>query len=830
MIHYSWKSIKNNKKSSFLIIFSLIAIFITAPITISALFEIQSNVDDNIQEYARGSYDILIRPTESQTKVEKLLGKVEENYLSYGEGGISLNEWEKIKNLKDVEIAAPVASLGYFTGEDKTLSLAYPSTSSYIDLTFSTFDGVNEYTFPDKSGYFYMLEQDNVYDKFDFYGESGLSTYVMGTKPIFLIPTTYHLTVGVDKEEEEKLTGINLSALDNQIPVHLKDNYDYLEVKRDIPIISLADSFIPLMGQANVFELEWNIEETLELKEQMDIEEDTPFFLSEQYSTMPDILSNIKRISEQNFEIPLFNFMKPFFYDPLSFEYDGTFSEELNFSFGITETSKFYSTRPIDYDIGEDGILVAQKVGSDSGVPTYREVVEHGASTYEYFASENETEIPFLLYPVGTFTTQNYQDSLASSPLGIYQQAPSVTAEEGVTLHETITPGSFVSSPAHGIMSLEDAAYIKGDNPIDAIRLKVGGVAGYNEEAEKKINEVVVAISKIGDYDISIVAGASPSNIVLNVEDIGLVEQAWTSLGAAATISDGWNTTNQLISGLFITISFLYVLNQGLFKKYAKTDETATLHALGWASNNIKRFHLMESYLLILFSIVISAIFLISFYIIEFIEVLTLIVFIVVGLITSLITWLNLTFTKRKSFEKFEGIKFKRTWLRNIFFYKKLLSISVLQLICASLLVNFIPVIIYLTNQETGETSLGVHINDIIFFLVIIVLGATLYLVTTTIMESIYSFLNIRKKEIVTLRDVGWRLKDVRNVFMKEFLAWIIPSLTLGMIINLLIFQFLFTVSLGVIFISLVITIALSCASFIIALTVVRRTLKTLQV
>ncbi len=136
MIYYSWKSIKNNRKASFLIYLSLLAIFVTAPLTISALFDIQSHVDDNIKQYARGSYDLLIRPAGSQTAIEESLGKIEENYLNFGDGGISLEEWEEMKKLDDVEIAAPVISLGYFTGEDKTISLAIPLLVVILNLNF----------------------------------------------------------------------------------------------------------------------------------------------------------------------------------------------------------------------------------------------------------------------------------------------------------------------------------------------------------------------------------------------------------------------------------------------------------------------------------------------------------------------------------------------------------------------------------------------------------------------------------------------------------------------------------------------------------------------
>ena len=828
MIRYSWISVLNNKKSSFLAFFSLLAIFIATPITVSALFDIQTSIEENIQEHGRGSYDILIRPTGNQTVIENSLGKVEENYLNYGDGGISIDDWEDIRNLDNVEIAAPVASLGYFTGENKTLSLAYPSTSSFIEFDFISFDGVNEYLLPKEDSFFYMLEQENYLEGFDFYGETDSGFVGEGMKPEFTIPNTYHFTVGIDQEEEEKLTGIDLSALQNPVPTQLKMSTENLDFDKGISIIYLSDSFVSLKGEAKLTNLDWTNENTLELKNQLSLDESDAFFFSDQFSTMHEILSDVKNISPtETYEVPLYNFISPFYYDALSYEYDGTFSDELNYSSGITETPIFYNAKPINYEILDDQTLVVKRIGENLGVPTFREVERKGSSTLEFPSSKLENEDTFILYPVGSFTTEKYQESLGSSPLGIYQQAPSVTVEEDIILRETIAPGSFVSSPAHGIINLEDAEFIKGSSPIDAIRLKVAGITSYDDDAVQKIENVIGSISTIGNYDITVVAGASPSPVILDVEGIGKVEQSWTDLGAAASISNGWNTTNQLIAGLFIGISFLYILNSSLFRKNTKVEEQTLLSDLGWTKSNIDQFHLFESYLLILFSTIISAILFITLYYFNIVNLLTLIFFLLTVIITLGVTWVNISITRRISFKIYKGIQFKQIWTRNIIFYRNLVLISLIQIICTSTLMNFITTALYMTNQETGQTNLGTHVNSLVLLLVITVLIATLYLVITTIIESISSLLFIRIDEITTLKDIGWKEQRIRQEYLKEFLAWIIPSIILGMIINLIILYSVYTMSVNIIIVSISITLILAMTSIIISSVLVRKTLKS---
>lgn len=65
-------------------------------------------VDSNF----RASYDILVRPTGSQTPEEQASGRVRPNYLSGLFGGISLDQVAKVRAVPGVEVAAPVAMIG----------------------------------------------------------------------------------------------------------------------------------------------------------------------------------------------------------------------------------------------------------------------------------------------------------------------------------------------------------------------------------------------------------------------------------------------------------------------------------------------------------------------------------------------------------------------------------------------------------------------------------------------------------------------------------------------------------------------------------------------
>jgi putative ABC transport system permease protein len=60
----------------------------------------------------RGAYDILVRPRDSYTPLEREQGLVRDNYLSGIYGGITRKQYIAIRRIPGVEVAAPIANIG----------------------------------------------------------------------------------------------------------------------------------------------------------------------------------------------------------------------------------------------------------------------------------------------------------------------------------------------------------------------------------------------------------------------------------------------------------------------------------------------------------------------------------------------------------------------------------------------------------------------------------------------------------------------------------------------------------------------------------------------
>ncbi len=68
-----------------------------------------------IQANYRSAYDILVRPAGSRGALESQQGLLRPNFLSGQFGGLSLDQWRAIQEINGVEVAAPVAMVGYVT-------------------------------------------------------------------------------------------------------------------------------------------------------------------------------------------------------------------------------------------------------------------------------------------------------------------------------------------------------------------------------------------------------------------------------------------------------------------------------------------------------------------------------------------------------------------------------------------------------------------------------------------------------------------------------------------------------------------------------------------
>ena len=102
-----------------------------------------------VQAQARSTYDILVRPKGSQSTVERSQGLVQPGFVTGVYGGITLAQWHKIQQTPGVQVAAPIAMVGYvYPALRIPISLGpewaeKADSVSRIDVTWKTDNGLS---------------------------------------------------------------------------------------------------------------------------------------------------------------------------------------------------------------------------------------------------------------------------------------------------------------------------------------------------------------------------------------------------------------------------------------------------------------------------------------------------------------------------------------------------------------------------------------------------------------------------------------------------------------------------------------------------------------
>jgi len=124
----------------------------------------QLHVRGTLASSFRPAYDILVRPQDSQTALEKRSGLVRPNFLSGIYGGISFAQWHRIESTPGVAVAAPIANIGFLLPvANLPVSLNGVTTGAAhqlyrVDATWVADDGLSRY--PQGESYVYYSPHD----------------------------------------------------------------------------------------------------------------------------------------------------------------------------------------------------------------------------------------------------------------------------------------------------------------------------------------------------------------------------------------------------------------------------------------------------------------------------------------------------------------------------------------------------------------------------------------------------------------------------------------------------------------------------------------------
>ncbi|MCM3690714.1 FtsX-like permease family protein [Neobacillus niacini] len=784
----------------------------------------KGTVINSLQKKWAASYDIVVRPKETKSITEEN-NLFDPNYLSGISGGISVEDYEKIKNIQDVDIAAPISMIG-FTGYGvifKSLDIKEPGIYR-VTNTSTDHNGLEEGKEIEEFYFSRGIHEEpdqEVVDKYGFVGFSALSDY------------TRVLLAAIDPVEEARLVGLD------QAMVPLEGEKNYFSESDIVSSIDLSKSPGPI--KINAMETTFPvilsnrsfINQTINFKiEKLDI----PYKeVSEKQKALEEIEKNggakyLKTFPATNTE---------------SFTYNSDEAHRVMIENFLGIDTKTGKKKPMDEELVVDYRSI---LGEKTGPLTYKTITspfpDRWTNAFEVIPYKGEsivkevstyrkpqiTEKSLLKNPrlnpifIGFFDPGKLnilQDPENELPMETYKApiANLVLNEKGEPLNppRSINPtsnmyGFMLQSPSM-LTTIEAAQQILGESPISAIRIKVKGVEGLGDESQDKLESVASEIERITGLKTDITLGSSPQPLLINIpkvnsdESLGWIEQPWIKIGASINI---FNETKVGYTGIIlcnILVAIIYVFSTSLVSFLSRKQEFAVLLAIGWKPKQLKKLLLVESLLIGAIITVITLLAQLGFSFsgnFSIIDSLLLTVFVMMIYLIGPLFPMRLINKIHPSQVMRAGeisVTAKRVFGTHGLWSIVLNSVlgrlprNAASILAIALPTSLLILFIYVTFRLKGvlyTSWLGQYVSMEVGTQHYIAVAVSLLISILTTSEILYQNINERRNEISLLKALGWKNKHVRSMVLLEGAVIGLIGGVIGGILSLLIISFMY--------------------------------------
>ena len=582
------------------------------------------------------AYDILVRPEGTRTRLEAQTGTVQPNFLSGIYGGISMAQYRQIQQIPGVQVAAPVAMVGYtllvtrlgwplpapdFARPGRQLyristtwvsnagTSRIPQPASYVYITprpvrFVGSTGATAEELADGSSVPVCPPQQvmSAESPFGVAAQSGAvcSSKINGQDPGpgapqesnpgwgtgWVVPV---LIAAVDPAAEAKLDGLD----------HAVTSGRYLtEDARDGAPAGGTATFPVLAASASGMD-EYALTQLQTLappKAPPDI--NVPWLTKE--ASVPGRTLVTKRTTAQQAYQELLH----------------TMSAKTGLGRRVAILG-YWSVGPARYRRSASGALTPLLVHNPASVwdtgrtpitpmddadNQYRVLTVHAPSSRGTFTGA-------LARPqlIGIFNPAKIKsfDPLSQVPLSVYQpvaatpiSAASRKALGGSDLLPNQNLGGYVSQPADlittlsALSALQNTGYygpnLHSTDPISVIRVRVTGVTGPNAVSLERIKEVAQQIAVRTHLDVDVVAGSSPSPTTIGLpagkfgQPALTLSEGWVRKGVAVTILSAVDKNSLVLFTLILIVCVLFVANSASAAIRVRRRELGVLACLGW--------------------------------------------------------------------------------------------------------------------------------------------------------------------------------------------------------------------------------------------------------
>jgi hypothetical protein len=805
MLRFIWKNWWRHKERFLLLVIGAFIISVGLSYMLGLTESNKGTVIENLQKRWQAPYHIVVRPSgfRSVTEDDNML---EPNYLSEIPGGISLKQYNTIKNMPGIDVAAPVAMIGYLYYGVNFKTLNITNNGIYrVTVTYKDNNGVT--TSKNESNiYFPVGWRPSISDSH----ETGLADFRN------LIADVPVLVAGIDPDQEAKLIGLDKAMVDDGTSQYLDKNDSVSRTKGE----SFDRAQIPVIMNNQVY----TNEETIYKIEKLDL----PF------TTQKDINQSVQKITSGGGEKYL-NTVK------------GTALNTYTYSSQQVHQTFMSGLSGIDADSGKNHSKDGSTVDVDSFLTykpsqiNYSKVPslfpDHWKFAYNIQAQKTDSPV----YPYGyrkanlgdvksrPMVTVNWKgfydptklalpkDPLTELPIQTYRPP---TAELVLDqnnqpvnppkkVNATANPMGFLTQPPMMLTTLKAAEALSGEKPISAIRIKVNGVTDFSEASQKKLENMAKQIEDKTGLDAEITLGSSPQPAIVHVPkagdtqpEIGWIQQPWVHLGASYAI---FTQTRLGFSGIIlavILVAVAYVFATHLVSLLARRKEFAVLLAIGWTPGNLIKMIFYESMIIGIFVAILSWA-IETFIYLQHSSVLSLWRVLIVGFLGLIIYFLGAigpSILIRK-ITPYETIKTGETRVSSHRFFKAQgplsmaynsllgkLNRNILSILAIAVPTMLLTLFLFITFQLKGTmftTWLGQYVALQVGpeHYVAMIIALCISILTTA--EIMWQNVSERQSELALLKAIGWRNRAVGQLIIFEGFIIGIVSGIVGLLLSL---------------------------------------------
>ncbi|CAM3114461.1 ABC transporter permease [Filibacter tadaridae] len=621
MIRFIWQNWWRRKERLILLIVGALIISIGLTYLVGISDANKGTIVDELQQRWSSSYDIVVRPAGSRSVTEEK-GLLDPNYLSGLDGGISRAQYEQIKTIRDVEVAAPIAMISPVLYTTKLTQLDLPEGIYRMTTEEVSNDGISKESTA-ASHYFAVGNYDMIVKKFQEQGPDYFLRTPFGYPDHHLITSREMLLAGIDPEQEAKLVGLDQAIVDNgpgryftgedvsmnevldeetdlnmsHIPVII-NNQSFTDIAINYTIERLDLPFDGEVASETLKMLEDNGGQTyLDTLEAVD-QQNYTYTDQEIYSRMVNSISG----SDTGTGEP---FLEDYLYD--RFAHLSSRPSPLQYEDVL---SPFSERWPYAYELQTFEI---PDFPQDKSFRVYNSYGFSNGGGYprvqpEWIGFYDANQLAISKDPTNELPMETYRPASAELVVDASDNPinpPKVLKPAGFAM-------DFLSTPPSMLTTIEAAERIMGDKPISAIRIRVAGVADLSDDSQQIVEKVAREIEEQTGLLTDITLGSSPQPTLVHVpaindtEELGWFQQPWVSIGSSITL---FREAKIGFSGLIIStmaVAVIYVWASSLVSLLARRKEFAVLLAVGWRPTQLSKLLFMESAILGAFVALIS--------------------------------------------------------------------------------------------------------------------------------------------------------------------------------------------------------------------------------